>query len=949
MNSFEEALRANIDGEIHFDAIHRRVYSVDASIYEIEPVGIVVPKTKQALIKTIQICHHHHIPVIPRGAATGITGGCLGKGLIIDTSKYLNHILEIDYEKGYAICEPGVVQDRLNEALAAKGYRLGPDTSTGNRATLGGMVANNSAGARSLLYGTMYDHVLETELVLGTGEILHLRSLSLEEWKKKAVQSNLEGHIYRELFRIREQYRSEIGAHFPNIPRRVSGYNIHSLLDSPFNPSKLIVGSEGSLGLTTEIKVQISPKPAVVGLCVIHLKDMFEAMKRIEELLAFHPIAIEMIDHRILEAGMQSPSMRGKLGWLTEIPDALFMVEFEAKTALELLQKIDDFTAFLKQNRIGYAYTTLLDPVLMSHIWEVRKSGLGLLLSKRSYSRAIAFLEDLSIPPKQLGAFMEKFNVYLKSHNKQAGIYGHVGSGCMHIRPYIDLCKTDDLKLMQRMMEEISDLVLAHGGALSGEHGDGLIRSWLNEKMFGKTLYQAFVEIKTAFDPDNLMNPGKVVHGPPLLQNLRIDPQTNIQPIDTFLDFSQEGGFALAADLCNGNGLCRKSEKLMCPSFQATGDEFHTTRARAQALRAIVNGKVPIENLSSQDTFDVLDLCLECKGCKTECPSEVDMAKMKTEFLYHYYQKHATPLRNYIFSHIGTLNKLGSYAPSLFNRFSKSWLAKKFMGWIGISPSRTLPSLANKTFSTLLSKSTPSEKPSVVLFSDTFTEFNEPQIGVAAVQVLEKLGYHVIVPEWQCCGRPALSKGRLPQAQKMAKKLIQTLLPFAHAGMPIIGLEPSCLFTIKEDYQGLVGSSNSDMKLIKEQCTTFDLFVAKHLIDGKLPFMLNSIKAPIKLHGHCHQKALEGTKYTLSLLKAIPGSNVTEIPSGCCGMAGSFGYEQEHEKISLEIAELQLLPAIRASTEDTILVANGISCRSQIRTSCPHKVLHIAEVLASLL
>lgn len=951
----ENELRLKVDGDIHFDDIHKHVYSVDASIYEIEPIGIVLPRNKAALIETVRIASTYNIPVIARGAATGITGGCIGHALIIDTSKYLNQILEINYLEEYAICEPGVVQDSLNNALSDQGYRLGPDTSTGNRATIGGMLANNAAGARSLRYGTMADHVESVELVLAGGEVLRFQSIDDNALKTKQSQNNAEGNIYREIDRLRKEYRHEIETHFPKIPRRVSGYNLDALIQpGPLNICMLIAGSEGTLGIATEIKLRICKKAKNLGLCVVHFSDLIEAMHTVEPMLAYRPLSLEMIDHRILEMGKQAPSMRGKLDWLFGNPKAVFVAEFEGDNQSEVEDKVLRFAEDMKRQNIGNAYSCVCDPIKMAHVWEVRKAGLGLLLSKRSYSRAIAFLEDISVGPKQLAAFMEKFCRYLASKGKEAGIYGHVGSGCMHIRPYIDLREADELHLMEQIMVDVSDLLLEHGGALSGEHGDGLVRSWLNKKMFGDRLYQAFNELKDVFDPHHLMNPGKIVNGPTLLQHLRLSPETKITQIKTFLDFSGQGGFELAADLCNGNGLCRKSEKLMCPSFQATNDEFHSTRARAQALRDVINGRTAVSDFTSQGMYDVLDLCLECKGCKTECPSEVDMAKMKAEFLYHYQKKHGVTLRSRLFANIGRINALSAPFATLFNWISSSRFGKWTLGLIGITPERELPQLAQVKFSEWFAKHSKNPfkngKP-VVLYNDTFTEFNHPEIGQAAVKVLETLGYLVIVPAWNCCGRPALSKGRLEQAKAMAEKVVSELQVYAEAGLPIIGLEPSCLLTIKDDFRSLLGT-NSAVESVINACTTYNEFLEGHLQDGHfigLTFRTLEMSQEIKLHGHCHQKALVGTQATMNVLRAIPGVKVSEIDSGCCGMAGSFGYEKEHYAISIKIGELKLFPAVRASKADAWIVADGVSCRSQIVHGTGRRPYHLAEVLARAL
>ncbi len=917
-SKLHEDLKESIEGHVHFDSLTKKIYSVDASIFEMEPVGIIIPKNRQDIIAAVKIAKKHNVPIIPRGAATGITGGCIGKGLIIDTSTHLQNILEINYDEEYAICEPGVVQDRLNEALDSRGYRLGPDTSTGNRATLGGMVANNSAGGRSLRYGKMVDHVEAVEIILASGEACEF-------------SAGTKNPLVDEVTRIRDSYRTEIEKRFPKIPRRVSGYNLDELIKpEPLNLAKLIVGSEGTLGIITKIKVKISKKPLLTGQCLLFFEDMIAGMKQVPEILTHSPLSLEMIDDKIINLGRESPTMRGKLDWLPQDSKLIFVVEFDAPT-LDALQE--------KLRRLESKNTlSLTDPATLQNVRSLRKAGLGLLMSKRSYNNAIAFLEDISVSPEQLAPFMEKFRSYLQEKGKDAGIYGHAGSGCMHIRPYLDLRQPEEIALIKQMMLDISTLLLEHGGALSGEHGDGFIRSWLNKKMFGDKLYQAFVEVKNAFDPERRMNPGKIVEATFPQEELRITPQTKTVPLETFLDFSKEGGFPLAVDMCNGNGLCRKMENTMCPSFQATQEEFHGTRARAQSLRAFIHGKLPTQKMDSHALYEVLDLCLSCKGCKTECPSQVDMAKMKAEFLHHYYKSHGAKWRDKLFAHIGDLYSIGSISPTLFNFFSK-----KTAVFLEITSDRPLPALASERFTSWFRNySQPNSNKSVVLFSDTFTEFTQPQIGKAAVKVLTTLGYHVIVPDWHCCGRPMISKGFLPQARKKAQKLIETLLPYAVQNIPIVGLEPSCLLTIKDDYPDLAKHPN--MSQLIRACTTFDEFLSTHT----LPLKALSPQE-VLVHGHCHQKSLVGMQPTLDVLHAISGITPREIPSGCCGMAGSFGYEKEHADISKQIGELKLLPAVRAASPGSPIIASGTSCRSQIADFTPKEAIHLAEFIASLL
>lgn len=950
-DSFFKDLKESLLGEVRSDPISKQVYSVDASIYEIEPIAIVLPKNKIDVINAVKIAKNHGIPVVARGAATGITGSCLGRALIVDTSKYLNHILEVNISQGYAICEPGVIQDQLNEELGKQGFRLGPDTSTGNRATIGGMLGNNAAGSRSLKFGCMVDHVLEVELVLASGELISFAEVDEQKWHDKRTLPGTEGKIYREIYEIRQKYSTEIANRYPNIPRRVSGYNLNELIKpQPLNISKLIVGSEGTLGIATEIKVKICPKLKATSLCVLHFNNMIQGMHSIESILEYKPIAVEMIDRNIIAMGRLAPMMKDKLSWLIEDPASVFVVEFEGDNIDQAEKKSMTFAHAMKQKNIGYAAVCINEPSIMSYVWEVRKSGLALLLSKRSYQRAVAFIEDVSVAPERLPAFMDDFCDYLERQGKTAGIYGHVGSGCMHIRPYMDMRQEDELKKMEKILLDVSNLLLKHQGALSGEHGDGILRSWLTKKMFGETLYQAFVDLKKAFDPDNKMNPGKIVHPDPFLENLRLSPDTPIIEPQTFLDFSKEGGLSLAADLCNGNGLCRKSDHIMCPSFQATNDEYHTTRARAQTFRDIFHGKLPMEELSGEGLHDVLDLCLQCKGCKTECPSQVDMAKMKSEALFHYQRKHGLSWRDRLFANIRILNQFSSPFSNVFNSLVETKTIHSILNRLGVSAKRQLPLLAKQRFSAWYKKyGSKSRGKEVVLFSDTFTEFHTPEIGMATIKILTSLGYEVIVISQECCGRPLISKGLLLQAKKRAEKLVQKLAHFAHQKIPIIGLEPSCILTIKDDFHGLLGANHASLKMVSQAALTLDEFLASHIKNGSLPLVFNQKKQKFLVHGHCHQKALVGTEPTLATLRAIPGAEVSEISSGCCGMAGSFGYEEEHYDLSIKIGELRLFPAVRESSLDTLIVANGFSCRHQITHGTQRSSLHLAEAIAAMI
>lgn len=885
-NKFIKELNEQIEGELHFDPISKKIYSLDASIYEVEPLAIALPKTVADLQNIVRIASKYGVPITPRGAATGITGGCLGKGLVIDTSK---HLKKMAIEEKRAICEPGVIQDELNDALSPLGYRLGPDTSTGDRATLGGMAGNNAAGARSLHFGSMVDAVESIDLVLASGDIVHFGPLNEEQWQKKLKSTTHEGEIYRAAEEVRTKYKDAILKHFPKLPRRSSGYQLDRLLKPfPLNLAEIIVGSEGSLGVISSVAVKLAKKPSYLELHLFPFDSMQEAMKAVTPLLQTSPIALEMIDDKILTAG--------KAKWLEKIPKVLLIAEYD-------------------QPHSSTSPLILKEKEAMDSVWAVRKNGLGLLLSKRSYSRAIAFIEDVAIPPARLPEFMDRFLIYLSEKGKDAGIYGHVGPGCLHIRPYVDLRNPAEVALMKTIMQDVALMVKDLGGAMSGEHGDGLIRSWLNETLFGKEVIKAFQIIKNAFDPLGLMNPHKIVQPLPLENDLRKPPKQNPK---TFLNF--DGGLALSADLCNGNGACRKMAGVMCPSFQVTQDEYDTTRARANAFRELLQSEKP-SKLDEEPLHDILELCIQCKGCKKECPSSVDMAKMKSEALYHYQEKHGYSLRSWLFAHIDTLCKLPFKALANF-------LGQKFykLGGLAHPP----PLFAKKRFSELAAEIIQPKGLPCVLLSDTYTEFYCPEVGIAAIHVLNHLGHQAILPPWKCCGRPAISKGFLPKAKQNAIELAKQLQDYPH--LPIIGLEPSCLFTLFDEYKDFLGETWDP-----KNCQLFDSFIA-----SQLPLDLQTTQKTA-LHGHCHHKAMHGMQDTLKVLRSL--SEVTEIPSGCCGMAGSFGYE--HGTFSKQIGELKLLPFIRNLPEETAIIANGYSCRTQISLYTDRKALHLAEWLFS--
>jgi len=954
MKPLFQELNRQIEGEVYGDAMTRQVYSVDASIYQVTPAGVVVAKSVDDVCAAVETCVGAGLSVTARGAATGINGACIGDGVIIDVAKYLTNILEINYEEEYAICEPGVVQDALNRALALNGYCLGPDTSTGARATLGGMLGNNSAGAHSIRFGKMVDHVLEVEMLLGNGERAVFGKVDENAFEVGCARCDQVGEVFRT---IRDKVRmnaAEIDAAFPKIQRRVSGYNLDEMIKPfPINLARLIVGSEGTFGIVTKLKVQISKKPKSTVLSVLHFHEFRQAMESMEHILVHHPFSLELMDQHIIELGRKSPSMKGQLDWLDGNPEVLLCAEFDGETVAEAESKQQAFQSQFDRTKMAYHHLKVNQRADQAKVWKVRKAGLGLLMSRRSDSRAVAFLEDVAVAPEQMPDFMEDFTELISAAGKDAGFYGHAGVGCLHVRPMLNLKDEKDVDVMVDMMVDAAVMLKKYGGAVSGEHGDGLTRSWLNERMFGERVYGWFKEVKTAFDPEQMMNPGKIVNAPGPRVNLKgLKSKANYTP-KTKYRFGDDGGVNFAVDMCNGNGQCRNPKEaggLMCPSFQAYGDERHSTRARAHALHAVLNGGMAAKEYTGESMKEILDLCLECKGCTTQCPSQVNMTKLKSEFLYHYQEEHGYLIRTKVFGCIDKLNGMAAKLPSVSNWMMKG-PGKLFTEALGIDHRRTMPAYAKQRFSAWFAERQKAgeylqSSQKVVLFNDTFNEFNTPHIGQSAVAVLERCGYEVIVPERACCGRPLLSKGMLRQAKRYAEKLIATLEPYADKDIAIVGLEPSCIFSLVDEYPDLVDPGKVELaRKLAKQCYSFCDFVSERI----QPEWFSDSDVEVRLHGHCHQKALRGTSKTMQALKVVAGDRVQELNTGCCGMAGSFGYEKEHYDFSMQVGETRLFPALRELSADAVVVADGMSCRTQIKDGVARKAIHIAEFLAQQL
>ncbi len=945
----EAELKKRIEGDLRFDKYSRLLYSTDASIYQIEPIGVVVPRHKADVQAAIEVANRLGVSILSRGGGTSLAGQAVGHSIVLDFSKYMQNVLEVNQEELWCRVQPGLVQDELNAYVRGVGLQFGPDTSTSNRATIGGMIGNNSSGAHSLTYGKTLDHVIELTVLMADGSEVVLKDLAPDQVERKSKADTVEGRAYREVSRLAQQHRSEILARYPKIMRRVSGYNLDEFVKAqPFNLSRMIVGSEGTLAAIVEAKMRLVPKPKFTAMDVIHFHDDIDALQCAQTILQTKPYAMESTDKMILNLARGNIEQSRKLGFVQGAPDSLLMVEYAGETEAEVKDQVEKLEALRQREKIGYASTLAFKAEEVKSIWGVRKAGLGLLLGMKGDKKPIAFVEDTAVSPEQLPEFIKRFREIVTRHDTVAGYYGHCSVGCMHIRPLINLKEGSEKAKMVSIANAISDLVLEFNGAMSGEHGDGLARSHFNQKLFGTAIYEGFRQIKRAFDANNLFNPGKIVDAPAMTESLKISPQYKTWEPQTTLDFSEQGGFARAVEMCSGMGECRKKlDGTMCPSYMGTLDEEHSTRGRANALRNVLSGLVPKSEFTGKRLHDVMDLCLECKACKAECPSNVDMAKLKYEFLDHYHRANGLPLRNRIFGAIANLSRLGSALAPVSNWLAGSSLNRWMMDLLtGIDRRRPLPVFASESFDDWFRAHKPEgdgARGDVVLFNDTFNNYNTPKVASAATRFLERAGYRVLLVDKKCCGRPMISKGMLSQAKENAAWNIAQLAPYAEKGVAIVGLEPSCLLTLRDEYPEFVRTEVA--KSVAKNSFLFEEFVMREVDAGRLTLAANGKGKKVLLHGHCHQKALVGTAPTVAMLKAA-GYEVSEVDSGCCGMAGSFGFEKEHYDLSVKIGNRRLAPAVKALGTEVEVAAPGISCRQQIEHLAARQAKHPVELLA---
>jgi FAD/FMN-containing dehydrogenase/Fe-S oxidoreductase len=948
------ALSAECEGEVRSDAYTRHLYARDASMYAIEPFAVAFPRHEADVVAAVELSRDRGVPVLARGAGTSLAGQTVGRALVLDFSRHMRRIVELDPDARTARVQPGVVQDDLNRAAQAHGLMFGADTSTSNRATLGGMIGNNSSGSHSIRFGMTVDHVRALGVVLADGRRARLAPVSATQWAERAGEATLEGAIYRELPGIVERNREAIVRDHPKFWRQAGGYRLDRLArdGEPFDLAKFVVGSEGTLAVVTEADLDLVARPAAQAIAVGHFHSTAEAIAASGDAIAHDAAAVELLDHMILELSRQRLEYTALSGILEGDPSALLFVTFFGETEAETAAAVERLAADWDRHGHGYHTLRAVRASDRAALLKVRKAGLGLLMAASSGGRRpLAFVEDTAVPPDRLPEYVDEFSAVLARHDLQAGFYGHCSVGCLHIRPFLDLRRQPQVATMRAVAEEILELVVRYGGVNSSEHGDGLARSEFNHRVFGDQLYAAMREVKTLFDPDCRLNPGKIVDAPLMTENLRDVSLPPARPLRTHLRFG-EGGMRDAADRCMNIGACRKTDAgVMCPSYMATREEEHTTRGRANALVKALSTPDPQAALGDERLHEIMDLCLECKACKSECPLSVDMASLKSEFLAQYQQIHGTPLRSRAFGAIRLLNRVGAATAPASNVLGRLPLLRRALrARLGIATQRPLPRFERDTlirwFARRPTAAGPFPRGEVVFLADSFTTFTEPAIGQACVELLERAGWRVHLQSQGCCGRSSLSKGLLDQARSMAGELVERLAPYAERGVPIVGCEPSCVLTLGDEYLDLL-PDDPRVPIVAGQVHLVPELLVRAIDDGDLRLDPASALAGrrIVLHGHCHEKAVTGTRSTVELLQRIPGATVQEIDAGCCGMAGSFGFESEHYELSMQIGALRLFPSLAAEDGDVIVAATGVSCRQQIAHGTSLRARHPVELL----
>ncbi len=949
--------------EIYTDLGKRALFATDASAYREMPEAVVFPKDKNDIKTLIKFANKNKLAIIPRGAGTSLAGQVVGKGIIVDLSKYMTNILEINENEHWIKIQPGVILSELNRNMQKYKLFFGPETSTANRVTIGGMVGNNACGLHSLVYGSTRDHLLELEGFLSDGSEVVFGELSKDEFDKKLKLQTLEGNIYRKFKEILSEKDNieHILDNYPhkNLKRRNSGYALDFLADTDiftnsnkkFNIAKLIAGSEGTLFFITEIKLNLVHIPAKnKALICVHFDKLEQSFLANLIAIKYNPTAVELMDKTILDLTKNNKEQNKNRFFVKGEPAAILIVEFVAEEKEIITQKAKNLEEEMRKAGFGYHFALIWNKET-NKVWDLRRAGLGVLSNISGDARPVSLVEDTAVDVNVLPEYMKEFDLLMKKYKLSCVYHAHIGSGELHLRPILNLKKYKDVELFHTIGFEVAKLVKKYKGTLSGEHGDGRLRGEFIPLLYGEKIYNFFKEIKQTFDPKNIFNPGKIVNTPPMNTSLRYFPDRKEPEIETIFDFSSTGGFLRAAEKCNGSADCRRTQfagGTMCPSFQATHNEWNSTRARANTLREFITYGYKPNLFNQEEIYDVLDTCLSCKACKAECPSNVDITKLKAEFLQHYYDYHKIPLRTKLIANFPTLNKLMSITPKLSTFVANSKLGTLLASSIGFAKEREIPRVykpLNKWYKKHKKQQTTTD--TVYLFNDEFTNLNDPNIGIKAIILLEKLGYKVIIPKHIESGRTYLSKGFVRKAKKTINRNIILLKDIISEKTPLIGIEPSAILTFRDESIDLADKEfRNDAINLSKNALMFDEFFVREMKKGKITCeQFTEAKKKIKLHGHCYQKALASTEATIEMLSLPINYEVEEIPSGCCGMAGSFGYEKEHYELSMKVGEMILFPAVRQASADTEIAAPGTSCRHHIAHGTSKQAKHPVEIM----
>jgi FAD/FMN-containing dehydrogenase/Fe-S oxidoreductase len=949
-------LKREVDGEVLFDPASRGRYSTDASIYQIEPIGVVVPRTEEAARIALAIAAEARVPILPRGGGTSQCGQTVGAALVVDDSKYLNQLVELDPEARLAVVQPGLVLDHLNARLRKHGLWYPVDVSTSAQATLGGMAGNNSCGSRSIAYGNMVHNVLAIEAATATGE----------HWKfgPLADASGPPGYVElaAKLAALYEREKEEIAARFPKVLRRVAGYNLDHLGPPHANAAHLLVGSEGTLAYFERLHLKLAPLPAARTLGVCHFPKFYTAMDSAQHIVELGPSAVELVDRTMIELARDNAAFRRTVdAFIQGEPDAILLVEFSGEDKAEQVARLKQLVQLMGDLGLPGSVVEVTDARLQKDIWEVRKAGLNIMMSMKGDGKPVSFIEDCAVPLEHLAEYTDRLTQVFHKHGTRGTWYAHASVGTLHVRPVLDM-RRDGAEKMRAIAEEACAMVKEYKGAYSGEHGDGLVRSEWIEPFFGPRLTACLAEVKSWIDPQGLMNPGKIV-APSKMDDkalFRFKPDYETRLLPAQLDWSEWGGLDKAVEMCNNNGHCRKFDAgTMCPSYRATGDERHLTRGRANTLRLALSGQLGANAFTSETVQEAMELCVSCKGCKRECPTGVDMARMKIEFLAHYKGRHGMTLRDRLVAFLPRYAQWAARLAPLVNLGNAKPVRELREKLLGFSAKRELPTWRQDYFrSTSTRKPRPAKnvgdvKRDVVLLVDTFNRWFEPENTRAAIRVLDAAGHRVNIAEPSdggrplCCGRTFLSAGQVHEARAEARRMLEALKPWVERGVPIIGLEPSCLFSLRDEFKVMLPGAEADK--LASHAFLFEEFLAAEADAGRLNLELKPLPREALLHGHCHQKAFGAMGAVERALRLIPELKVSVVESSCCGMAGAFGMQTEHYDVSMKMAEASLLPAVRRASADTLIVADGTSCRHQIADGAERAAIHVARVLAQAL